>query len=147
MPSLPLWTPQLSVRNATLDAQHITLLELNRELLRVLDDKPETDGPIYVLLNDFATSFRKHLAYEEQLLEANHCPDFIAHREEHRKILAVLDGYLACAHTNCCNRAQLAQAARHWMEHHLCESDLPLRDYMKDATQQDAAHAEPANAG
>lgn len=57
MPSLPFWTPRLSVGNALLDAQHITLLELSREMLRILADRPRNDEAIYVLLRDIAECY------------------------------------------------------------------------------------------
>ena len=49
---VPQWSSGLSVGNAKLDEQHITLLELGRDLMRLLDTDPATKDQIHGALED-----------------------------------------------------------------------------------------------
>ena len=125
------WTPSLSVGNAKLDEQHLTLLEIGRHLLSLLEKKPPPDEEIYFVLKDFAGLSSQHDAEEEKILAENECPSLAEHKMAHEAARAVLDHLLQGASQNLLDKAVLARAIGEWKIHHISECDLPLRKYMK----------------
>lgn len=128
---IPKWSPSLSVGNAKLDEQHITLLELGRDLMRLLDTDTATDVQINGALEDIVRLARLHDALEESILEANNCPTLAEHKGVHRAARTQLDNLLADASRSILDRPVLSGLIADWMGHHISENDLPVKDYMK----------------
>lgn len=126
MPFLPTWTPHLSVGNAMLDAQHITLLELSREMLRILADRPRNDEAIYALLRDIAQCYESHGELEEQVLAVDGSAALYEHRRRAELIRTELREQLASAKENTTDRTALAAAVGAWIDHHIGELRSPL---------------------
>lgn len=128
---IPKWSPELSVGNAKLDEQHITLLELGRDLMRLLETDSATQQQIHGALEDIARQSRLHDAMEESILEANGCPTLAEHKAVHQAARSQLANLLADVARNTVNRPVLSGVIADWMGHHISENDLPVKDYMK----------------
>ena len=132
MTIIPTWSPALSVRNPEVDAQHITLLELGRQLLDALAQPHDDSGErVRDLLRDIVTLSLQHDALEERLLVENGAENLSEHRASHSTIHAGLAALQAQAAEGTLNRNNLAQFITDWMGHHLSETDLPAKKYFK----------------
>lgn len=127
------WSPSLSVGNAKLDEQHITLLELGRDLMRLLDTKTATNVQIHGALEDVDRLSRLHDALEEKTLEANACPTVSEHKTAHLMARNKLDNLPADVSRGAVDRAALSGLVADWMDHHISEHDLPVKGYLKHA--------------
>jgi hemerythrin-like metal-binding protein len=130
-PRIPLWTPYLSVGNAKLDEQHITLLVLGQNLLRLLEMDRLRKDQIQCLLKDIAGLVSVHDALEESVLEENGCPTLAQHKATHEVARAKLASLIADAANNRIDRADLTREIADWREHHIRENDLPVKQFMK----------------
>jgi len=136
---IPQWSPSLSVGNAKLDEQHITLLELGRDLMRLLEAKDSTDVQIHGALEDIVKLSRLHDALEEKILEANACPTLSEHKAVHLTAQNQLVNLLADVSRSVVDRAVLSRLIAGWMAHHISENDLPVKDYLKQKPRARAA--------
>ena len=121
--------------NAKLDEQHITLLELDRDLMRLLETKSSTDIQIHGALEDIDRLSRLHDALEESILEANACPTLAEHKAVHLTARNQLANLLADVSHSTVNRACLSSVIADWMAHHISENDLPVKNYLKNVPQ------------
>jgi hemerythrin-like metal-binding protein len=128
---IPKWSPSLSVGNAKLDEQHITLLELGRDLMRLLETATATPHQIHGALEDIVRQSRQHDSLEESILEANGCPTLAEHKLVHQAARSQLATLLADAARSALDRPVLSGLIADWMGHHISENDLPVKDYMK----------------
>jgi hemerythrin-like metal-binding protein len=128
---IPVWASSLSVGNAKLDEQHITLLELGRNLLSLLETVQYRHDQIHWVLNDIVGLSRKHEAFEEEVLEENGCPTLSEHKLAHEVARARLSNLLSDASHNFIDKAVLTRVIVDWMCHHISEDDLPVKKYMK----------------
>lgn len=136
---IPQWSSNLSVGNAKLDEQHITLLELGRDLMRLLETDAATNVQIHGALEDIVRLSRLHDALEEKILEANGCPTLSEHKKTHQTARTQLTNLLADASHTAMNRAVLSRSIADWMGHHISENDLPVKEYMKHVPKVRAA--------
>jgi len=137
--TVPQWSPGLSVGNAKLDEQHITLLELGRDLMRLLDTKTATNVQIHGTLEDIVRLSRLHDALEESILAANGCPTLSEHKAVHLTARNQLANLLADVSHSTVNRACLSSVIADWMAHHISENDMPVKHYLKNLPQARAA--------
>ncbi|HEX5698765.1 MAG TPA: hemerythrin domain-containing protein [Rhodoferax sp.] len=136
---IPQWSSSLSVGNAKLDEQHITLLELGRDLLRLLDTGTATDAQIHGALEDIVRLSRLHDTLEESILEANGCPTLAEHKVAHQSARSQLANLLDDVSRSIVNRTVLSGLIADWMDHHISECDLPVKNYMKQTPPARAA--------
>lgn len=136
---IPKWSPQMSVGNAKLDEQHITLLELGRDLMRLLDTGATTEAQIHGALDDIVRQSRLHDALEESILEANGCPTLAEHKLVHQTARTQLATLLSDVARGTVDRPALSGIIADWMGHHISENDLPVKDYMKQVSKARAA--------
>jgi hemerythrin-like metal-binding protein len=130
-PQIPIWAPYLSVGNAKLDEQHITLLVLGQNLLRLLEmDRPRKDQ-IQCLLKDIAGLVSAHDALADSVLEDNGCPTLAEHKATHEVARAKLASLISDASNNSLDIAVLTREIADWREHHIRENDLPVKQFMK----------------
>lgn len=130
---IPKWSSSLSVGNAKLDEQHITILELGRDLIRLLETDASTDIQIHGALEDIVKLSRLHDALEESILEANSCPTLSEHKAVHQTAQTQLANVLSDVSRRAADRAVLSRLITDWMDHHISENDLPVKNYMKHA--------------
>jgi hemerythrin len=133
--TVPQWSSSLSVGNAKLDEQHITLLELGRDLMRLLDTEAATNAQIHGALEDIVRLSRLHDALEESILEANACPALSAHKAVHQTARSQLAALLADVSRSAVDRSVLSGLIADWMGHHISENDLPVKDYLRHVPQ------------
>ena len=93
---------------------------------------PSSDLPIHDLLKEFSDYARRHDELEEGLLAANDCPTLAEHRQVHRAAEAELERWMEAASAEALDRKALVAYFQGWMEHHLTETDMPVRGYMHD---------------
>lgn len=130
MSAIPIWNYSLTVGNAELDAHHIMLFELGRDLVEALKAKSSTHERIHDLLKDVTMLSQKHDDVEEQILAQNLCPTLSEHKELHKASRAKLTRFLMPASQNQTDRQALAQAVTDWMSHHLSENDLRVKEFI-----------------
>lgn len=128
---IPVWEPSLSVRNAKLDEQHITLLELGTYLLSLIETHPSSNEQIHVVLKDIVGLSREHDAIEEDVLEENGCPSLAEHKMAHETARAELNDLLHDASHNIVDKAVLTRVITEWRSNHISEYDLLVKEYMK----------------
>lgn len=131
MNSIPIWHSDLCVHNPVLDSQHITLLEICRELLRVIEAQPNCTEPILVLLRDIAAVTRQHHEMEESILMANDCPTMTTIAAAHSEAQVLLDGMVADVVQQCADLGLMGQKIVDWTNYHLYEMDMPVRAFLK----------------
>ncbi|MEI6803958.1 MAG: hemerythrin domain-containing protein [Burkholderiales bacterium] len=129
--TIPIWHPDISVGNAKLDEQHIVLLELGRNLLRLLQGPAARMDSILPALQDLYGLCCQHDLDEEEVLRNNACPTLDQHIESHQATQGKLARLLADASNNAFNEAELSQVITEWMAHHISENDLPVKQYLK----------------
>jgi hemerythrin len=130
MNSIPIWHSGLCVRNPPLDAQHIIILELGRELLRVLELQPICEESVLVLLCDIAGVAHKHHVMEEEFLKANACPTLKSIVTAHSAVQDMLDGMIADVRQQSADLGALARQISAWMHVHIYETDMPVRAFL-----------------
>jgi hemerythrin-like metal-binding protein len=127
------------VGNAKLDEQHITLLELGRDLMRLLESNTATPHQIHGALEDIVRQSKLHDALEESILEANGCPTLAEHKRVHQAARSQLATLLADVARSTIDRPVLSGLIADWMGHHISENDLPVKDYLKHVPKARAA--------
>jgi len=79
------WEEELSVGIKAIDRQHSRMARLINEI-----DEAIREGGTYEqfapVLSKLISYTNRHFAYEEKLLEGNHCPDFERHRKTHVRL-------------------------------------------------------------
>ena len=128
---IPHWSAHLSVGNAELDEQHITLLETGRELVSMLQTPTSRDDDLRAVLHEIILLAEKHNHTEESILAANQCPSWEHHCQEHQSSCAELARLHTLFPYDPTRRRELIEAITDWMGRHLSETDLMVRDYMK----------------
>lgn len=137
--TIPQWSPSLSVGNAKLDEQHITLLELGRDLMRLLNTDRATNAQIHGALEDIVRLSQLHDTLEESILEANACPTLAEHQLVHQKARSQLSTLLHDVSRSTLDRPVLSGLIADWMSHHISENDIPVKDYLKHTPKPRAA--------
>lgn len=130
------WSPALSVGNADLDAQHIILLEIGRDMIELLDHGGAAQPRLWSLLNDFFVIANHHDALEEKVLAANGYPSLPEHRAEHVRAREHIHTALCEAAEQRLNQGRLRQALMNWMHHHLSEMDLNAKPFLRHHEHQ-----------
>jgi len=77
-----LWTEDYSVGVETLDKQHQKIIQLINQMIEH-QNSPVTSEAIEHVINEMLNYAKKHLAYEEKLLEKYHFPQLDVHKKEH----------------------------------------------------------------
>ncbi len=127
---LPTWNPSLSVGNAELDAQIQTILTLCQELVASLERPSPDPDHLRQLLNTLIETACRHITAEEDLLVRNACPDFLAHQAVHDQELAMLAEFLYKGMRQTLEHTAITAFMTDWLLRHLCEMDLPSKDYL-----------------
>ena len=88
------WKDQYSVGIDSIDQQHRKLVNLINQLMTAVDYSTgeEFEREALAELVDYT---KTHFSYEEGLMEDNGYPDFEAHREQHRAMIAEVEKVLA----------------------------------------------------
>lgn len=85
------WKPEYSVNIKTIDDQHKELVNiLNRLFVAV--SRREGDKAIAGILDALVSYTQTHFALEERLMKQARYAELDAHMEEHRRLLAQMDG-------------------------------------------------------
>lgn len=131
MSSLPNWNPELCVGNRQIDDQHRRLLLLGVQALGLLKEDSSM-AQFHVVLNDLADLARKHFADEEQVLARNHCPSLEEHKAEHAAYLELLTEVCYQGTQHHPDRAGLERIVCEYLNHHVSETDMKCKAFMKD---------------
>jgi hemerythrin len=76
------WTPDMSVHNDVIDAQHKELFEKLSELLQKIISN-ETDDAVDDMMHFFEKYMNEHLVYEEAYLREMNYPYLEEHHKQH----------------------------------------------------------------
>lgn len=80
---IPQWNPSLSVGNHQLDEQHKKLLKICGKALKHHGDSRCDSSDFHEWLNDLIEWMHHNFPLEEEVLQRNACPNFVAHKAEH----------------------------------------------------------------
>ncbi len=128
---IPDWTPELSVGNPHIDAQHRLLVVLGRQVMELLDAPQADSGRFQQLINDIADAMRRHFETEEAVLAVNCCPALAEHRARHDQYIERMAELLFDGSNGDNDQAGLARLIHELVVEHVVEQDLPLKAYMK----------------
>lgn len=129
--AIPAWEPALSVGNPELDRQHRRLLELARQAVEIAESGSDLRETFHRILNDITDLAFQHFAAEEEVLARNACPTFPEHKAEHDAYLEQLTRVLYQGTTGVDDRLALARLMRDFTSHHLRETDIESKSYMR----------------
>jgi hemerythrin len=131
MPALPSWDPGQSVGNPELDRQHQRLYELAAQAIALAEGGSELRETFHRILNDITDLSFLHFAAEEEVLAHHGCPTLEQHKAEHDAYLEQLTRVLYQGSTGVDDRLALARLMRDFTQHHLGETDLESKAYMR----------------
>lgn len=123
------WSSQLSTKNAELDEQHITLIEIGRAIVTCIEQQGASSN-LCDLLQDFVALSSLHDKLEEEILERNKCPSLAEHQQIHTSTRQRFDAYLREESAHGCDRQALSSEVQEWAIHHISERDLTVRKYL-----------------
>ncbi|WED22959.1 bacteriohemerythrin [Vibrio sp. JC009] len=86
------WDSSYSVGIAEIDRQHQSLMTLANEYHKAQATE-SARGAIERVMQGVVDYTKSHFDYEESLMEENGYPDFIPHKEKHKKIVAQVQGF------------------------------------------------------
>jgi hemerythrin-like metal-binding protein len=129
--SIPDWSPEFSVGNPQIDAQHQQLTVLGQQALALLQLAQADARRFHQLLNDITDAVRLHFKTEETVLQANHYPLLREHRAQHDQFIEQLTSLLYDGTNGEVHEAELARLAYDLVVRHMVEEDLPLKAYMQ----------------
>ncbi len=114
------------------DEQHKELFEfLNR-----LEDQIQKGAPFELVektLQFIGTHSKTHFSYEESCMTRHGCPFAARKKEAHTKFLEVFQSFCQKFQQEGTKEDLLRQvhaAAESWMDNHICQVDVHLRDYV-----------------
>ncbi|NUP87913.1 MAG: hemerythrin family protein [Burkholderiaceae bacterium] len=120
---IAIWTPELSLGVASLDADHQKLIDtLNLVFDALLFDRSSSAlNSALTTLDDYVT---EHFAREEAWMQARHHPDLARHQQEHKALRDHLA--LLCASRDLSDQersVELLMILRDWLLGHIAHSD------------------------
>lgn len=141
------WTPELTVNDDVLDAQHVDLFRLLAEAASALDrTKAEAEAAVAA----FSDALLAHVAAEEKLMYETLYPERIRHRSAHELFVADFDRM----------RKELAEKGPtslvgewvrvripEWLRFHIRVNDAPLGEYLGRRRAQGGEPRTPKDAG
>jgi hemerythrin-like metal-binding protein len=128
---LSTWHSDLSVENAELDLQHITLQEIGRSIVSSIACNANSKV-LCDLIEDFLALSVMHDRLEEEILRSNGCPTLEEHHHLHQESLTLFAGFLEQERAQCADRHAVATAVLQWMEHHISDTDLKVKQYLQE---------------
>jgi hemerythrin len=81
------WDPSMSVGEATIDAQHKTMLTQINKLIDILSSLHVDVGPLRETGHFLYTYIKEHFSYEEKYMEDNNYPGLESHRKIHQDFI------------------------------------------------------------
>jgi len=127
------WSNQMSVGNETIDSEHKVILDLVKDISRVIGEK---DGALFSLaLNQLEDVTRKHFEHEEKIAQAIHFP-FEEHNLEHQYILGE---FLIIKEELADSQSRWSESvAEHYLEFlttwaidHVMEDDMKMKPFLE----------------
>ena len=121
----------MSVGNPELDRQHRKLIELACQAIELVESGSGLRETFHRVLNDITDLAFQHFAAEEETLARNACPTLGEHKAEHDAFLEQLTRVLYQGSAGVEDRLALAQLMRDFTQHHLRETDLESKAYLR----------------
>jgi hemerythrin len=124
------WTPELTINDELLDAQHV-------QLFRKLDDAAEAlKGPREALdaaVTSFADTLMAHIALEERVMEDLLYPERVRHKSAHELFVADFEQMRAELRANGPTQAVTNWVRRRipeWLKFHIRVNDQPFAAWL-----------------
>jgi len=143
------WTPQLSVKEKTIDAQHKTLLEQANKLVKEISKGYELQV-LRDTLNFFENYSKEHFSYEEKYMEKISYPGLPSHKIIHNSFIDFFNKFnekFRSKYATAKNLSQLAQEFAEkahkflgeWWIGHIMVEDHKYSDYAAKQKQEKQA--------
>jgi hemerythrin-like metal-binding protein len=124
------WDDEFSVGINAIDQQHSQMLELINKIDEVIQEG-QTYEQFAPLVDDLINFTNRHFAYEEKLLEKNHCPDFERHKKSHVHLRAELSRWQdKVAEATPGDMNEQMMFLRIWFPGHILNVDKKDADYL-----------------
>lgn len=133
------WTPEMSVHNDILDAQHKELFErINILLNAIIEDKGE--DVLDSTVEFFEKYMNEHLIYEENYLREINYPQLQEHQEQHLIFANKYTELKEKMNEDSVNKAQLAFEIENfmgsWLTNHLLTEDQKYAKYIQQINKR-----------
>jgi len=128
------WSPEYSVGNGLIDAEHQKLFDLADRLHSAMC-RGGGQTVLRGLFNELAQYTRTHFAHEEELMARYDYPRLETHAEIHRQLiarLAKLESDLGAGKLTV--TMETMQFLRDWLEHHIGKTDRLLAQHVREAS-------------
>ncbi len=124
------WDDEFSVGITAIDSQHGHMIRLINEIDEVVQEGG-TYEQIAPVVDDLIKFTNSHFAYEEKLLEKNHCPDFAKHKKAHVRLREeLLDWKEKVAKARTGDMNELIVFLRIWFPGHVLDVDKKNTAYL-----------------
>lgn len=126
------WKPEYSVGIASIDDQHIKLLNLINNLRTAVlcDTGPDFERGA---LEELVAYTQDHLKYEEDLMRARGYFDFEAHKGQHDQMIVQVETYVQrYTERGTAVLPEVADYLQRWLLQHIKVTDRKLCDFLKD---------------
>lgn len=124
--ALMTWGPMLQVGYGDMDAQHKRLVELVNQLDDAMRGGHGRDvvGPV---LNELIRYTVSHFAFEEKLMDRYGISSSVAHKAEHKKLVADVSAFKAKFDAgSAAVSTELMSFLRNWLSSHILKTDKAL---------------------
>lgn len=129
------WRDEMFIDHGGLDDDHRQLHELIRRFL-ALPGEDDQRARAVALLERLRTLTLRHFEREEKVQAAIHYPLLAEHRDEHRRMMVVLNEIIAqvdareSAFAFGYAKGQADQLLPFWFMSHLAKADMPLKQHI-----------------
>lgn len=123
------WNDKLSVGNDQIDEDHKHLIKLiNAYELAVSKNNLKILGHAFASLESYA---HEHFEREERIMDAVHYPNRRSHREEHKRLLQVVEKkHTQIEASQKVDIDELSQFLRSWLLDHVIKEDMQIKSYL-----------------
>ena len=135
------WSPELTLNNELLDAQH---MELFRRLSAAAEAVDGPRAPLEAAVDAFADTLVEHLAVEERLMDDTLYPERVRHKSAHELFVADFEKVRADLHAAGATPSVvdgLRRRVPEWLRFHTRVNDAPFGAYLARRKQLGGARA------
>ncbi len=124
--SLIEWKPEFSVGNASVDLEHVELIELINDLHEMMKQR-ETQQRVLDSLGEIYTQISAHFALEEKIMRDARYVDYESHKADHESLLdQLLDIMDGVEDDGSYDEKRLSTGLEHWFSEHFRTHDAKL---------------------
>lgn len=125
---LPEWSPEYSVHNEIIDAEHRKLFELAHRV-EAAANKAANRSEVKEILAEFFNYMRVHFAHEEEYMKSIGYPELPTHKEIHKEFTRNVATLVKTSHSINDLKESLLIIARDWLIGHIMQEDKRIEEW------------------